>query len=183
MKKKMTKQQTLFTKEYLVDLNATQSAIRAGYSKKTARSQGQRLLTNVDIQELIQEETRKKFNEVDLTAKKVLDEIIKLAFANIKNIYDEKGNLLPVHELSDDVAACIQEISQDEKGNSRDDAIVIKRKYKLSDKKSNLEMLARYFKLLTDKHEHSGPNGGSIDYSNLTDEELDRRINELQDKR
>ena len=182
MKKKLTKQQKLFTKEYLVDLNATQSAIRAGYSKKTARSQGQRLLTNVDIQELIQKETRKKFNEVDLTAKKVIDEIIKLAFANIKNIYDEKGNLLPVHELSDDVAACIQEISQDEMGNSRDDAIVIKRKYKLSDKKSNLEMLARYFKLLTDKHEHSGPNGGAIEYSNLTGEELDKRINELKDK-
>ena len=87
-----------------------------------------------------------------------------------------------MHELSDDVAACIQEISQDERGNSRDDAIVIKRKYKLSDKKRNLEMLAKYFKLLTDKHELSGPNGGTIDYSNLTDEELDRRIRELQDK-
>ena len=67
-----------------------------------------------------------------------------------------------MHELPDDVAACIQEISQDEMGNSRDDAIVIKRKYKLSDKKRNLEMLARYFKLLTNKHEHSGQTVGPL---------------------
>ncbi len=47
--------QKRFADEYLIDLNATQAAIRAGYSEKTARSQGQRLLTNVDIQSYIEE--------------------------------------------------------------------------------------------------------------------------------
>ncbi|NYV68144.1 terminase small subunit [Bacillus sp. Gen3] len=47
--------QKRFADEYIVDLNATQAAIRAGYSEKTARSQGQRLLTNVDIQSYIEE--------------------------------------------------------------------------------------------------------------------------------
>ena len=51
---KMTAKQMRFCDEYLVDLNATQAAIRAGYSEKTARSQGQRLLTNVDIQKEIE---------------------------------------------------------------------------------------------------------------------------------
>lgn len=51
--KKLTAKQQRFVDEYLIDLNATQAAIRAGYSEKTARSQGQRLLTNVDIARVI----------------------------------------------------------------------------------------------------------------------------------
>ncbi len=46
---KLTPKQEMFAEEFLIDLNATQAAIRAGYSKRTARSQAQRLLTNVDI--------------------------------------------------------------------------------------------------------------------------------------
>ena len=52
--KKLNSKHKRFCEEYVIDLNATQAAIRAGYSKKTARSQGQRLLTNVDIQNFIQ---------------------------------------------------------------------------------------------------------------------------------
>ena len=53
--KTLTNKQKAFIAEYLIDFNATQAAIRAGYSEKTARSQGQRLLTNVDILELVQD--------------------------------------------------------------------------------------------------------------------------------
>jgi phage terminase small subunit len=84
MKKKLSKQQELFTKEYLVDLNATQSAIRAGYSKKTARSQGQRLLTNVDIQELIQKEMDMRSERIEITADEVLEEIENLHSETLK---------------------------------------------------------------------------------------------------
>jgi phage terminase small subunit len=49
----LTPKQKKFCQEYLVDLNATKAAIRAGYSEKTAKSQGQRLLTNVDLQEYL----------------------------------------------------------------------------------------------------------------------------------
>lgn len=51
----LTDKQEMFCREYLVDLNATQAAIRAGYSDKTARSQANRMLTNVDIEKRIQE--------------------------------------------------------------------------------------------------------------------------------
>lgn len=51
----LTPKQERFCVEYLVDCNATQAAIRAGYSAKTARSQGQRMLTNVDIKSKIDE--------------------------------------------------------------------------------------------------------------------------------
>ena len=55
---KLTEKQKKFVDEYLIDLNATQAAIRAGYSKKTARSIGQRLLTKVDIQKYMQKEQK-----------------------------------------------------------------------------------------------------------------------------
>ncbi len=49
----LTPKQELFVREYLVDLNATQAAIRAGYSADTARQQGSRLLTDVDVQDAV----------------------------------------------------------------------------------------------------------------------------------
>ena len=64
---KLTDKQSRFISEYLIDSNATQAAIRAGYSKKTARSQGQRMLTNVDIQEAIQSHQDKAAKRNDTT--------------------------------------------------------------------------------------------------------------------
>ncbi len=69
---KLTKKQQRFCDEYLIDANATQAAIRAGYSKKTARSQGQRLLTNVDIKTYIDEQLEKIHNEKIADAKEVM---------------------------------------------------------------------------------------------------------------
>lgn len=64
--------QRLFVQEYLIDLNATQAAIRAGYSKKTARSIGQRLLTKTDIQEAIEESQDARQKRTKITADYVL---------------------------------------------------------------------------------------------------------------
>lgn len=64
---KLTAKQARFVEEYLIDLNATQAAKRAGYSEKTARAQGNRLLTNVDVEHAIQEamKARSERTEVD----------------------------------------------------------------------------------------------------------------------
>ncbi|WP_254907628.1 terminase small subunit [Candidatus Enterococcus lemimoniae] len=69
--KGMNNRQKIFVTQYLIDFNATQAAIRAGYSEKTARSQGQRLLTNVDIKNAIKEEREKIQDENIATAKDV----------------------------------------------------------------------------------------------------------------
>ncbi|MEK8206760.1 terminase small subunit [Paenibacillus sp. FSL L8-0696] len=74
--------QKLFVKEYLVDLNATQAAIRAGYSAKTANEQGARLLANVSIQEAIQAAMDKRAAKVDVTAEMVLRHWYELATAD-----------------------------------------------------------------------------------------------------
>ncbi len=68
----MNSKQKKFADEYLVDCNATQAAIRAGYSEKTARSIGQRMLTNVDIKSYIEEELEKLHNEKIADATEVM---------------------------------------------------------------------------------------------------------------
>lgn len=69
----LTAKQKKFVAEYLIDLNATQAAIRAGYSEKTARSMGQRMLTFVDIQEAIQQAMEKRSVRTKITADMVLE--------------------------------------------------------------------------------------------------------------
>lgn len=70
--------QIRFVEEYIKDLNATQAAIRAGYSKKTARSQGARLLTNVDILEAIQEAKEERSERTKIDQDYVLTNIQKV---------------------------------------------------------------------------------------------------------
>lgn len=76
----LNEKQRRFAEEYIVDLNATQAAIRAGYSPKTARSIGWRLLTNVDIQEAIQAGKAKQSKRTQITADRVLEEFASVAF-------------------------------------------------------------------------------------------------------
>ena len=75
----LSNQRLLFTKEYIVDLNATQAAIRAGYSERTAKSQGQRLLTNVDVAAEIQILFDKRAEKVELNSEWVLRNLEKVA--------------------------------------------------------------------------------------------------------
>lgn len=68
----LTPKQQRFVDEYLLDVNATQAAIRAGYSEKTAYSQGQRLLKNVEVEKFLSERARSASQKVDLSAERVL---------------------------------------------------------------------------------------------------------------
>lgn len=74
--RKLTAKQALFVKEYLIDLNATQAAIRAGYSERTARSQGQRLLTKDDIKKAIAEAQSERKAKLELSAESVIENIL-----------------------------------------------------------------------------------------------------------
>ena len=80
---KLTEKQKKFVDEYLIDLNATQAAIRAGYSEKTARSIGQRLLTNVDIQKYMQKEQKELQERTSIRQEDVLRELATIGFAKI----------------------------------------------------------------------------------------------------
>ena len=75
-----------FSQEYVIDLNATQAAIRAGYSKRTAKSQGQRLLTNVDIQNYISELKKGVSEELKITHQDVLKKLQKWVESDITEV-------------------------------------------------------------------------------------------------
>lgn len=79
----VTEKQERFCDEYLIDLNATQAAIRAGYSEKTARAIGQRLLTNVDIQKYIQEQQQSTRKKNGIKRDDIITELKRLGFADI----------------------------------------------------------------------------------------------------
>lgn len=86
--KKPPPKQKRFVEEYLIDLCATQAAIRAGYSKKTAKSQGQRLLTNVDVAALIKKAQDKRSARNEVTLDEITNHVrkaIKIATAQEKS--------------------------------------------------------------------------------------------------
>jgi phage terminase small subunit len=82
----MTDMQKMFVKEYLKDLNATQAAIRAGYSPKHANKQAQNLMLREDIQKAIQKELKKREQRTEITADKVLQQWWDIATANPNDI-------------------------------------------------------------------------------------------------
>jgi len=85
----MTHRQELFIQEYIKTGNATNSAIKAGYSKRTARSTGQRLLTNVDIKKRIEELSQKIANNNIMTAKERQEYLTKLINSDDVKVSDK----------------------------------------------------------------------------------------------
>lgn len=74
----LTDKQKMFCREYLIDLNATQAAIRAGYSEKTSNEQGARLLANVSIQIRISELKAQRNDRIDVDADYVLKRLFEI---------------------------------------------------------------------------------------------------------
>ncbi len=148
-----------FVDEYLVDLNATQAAIRAGYSVKTSKMQGSRLLTNDDVQADIADRQAKRAKKVGVTAEEVIAELRKLAFFDVRKFFDAEGRPVALVDLDDNTAAAVVglEVLEEFDGAGADR---IKRgevkKYKLADKVKSLELLARHLGLLNDQLKVSG---------------------------
>jgi phage terminase small subunit len=146
--------QTRFVAEYLKDLNATQAAIRAGYSPRSAQMQSSRLLSKDIVKAAVAAGTAKQLQTADLSAKRVLEELRRLSFVDPRGFWTRKGrrrSLKPIDELSDEQAAAVASfeaiIKNAEAGDGKTDLI---HKIKLWDKVRALEMLAKHFKLLTD---------------------------------
>lgn len=157
----MSPKQQRFVEEYLIDLNATQAAIRAGYSAKTAEQQGHQLLKNTSVAAEIGKRSEKRTEKLEITAERVLRELALLGFANMAD-YMRPGPdgdpYLDFSDLSRDQAAALAEVTvEDFKDGRGEDARDVRRvKFKLADKRAALVDLGRHLKLFTDKVEHSG---------------------------
>lgn len=95
---KLTPKQEMFVLEYLKDLNATQAAIRAGYSKRTAEKIGSENLQKPEVRAAIDAAKDKRSNKTGIDAAWLLERLADEATADIADIYDGDGNLKPVHE-------------------------------------------------------------------------------------
>lgn len=141
----MTPKQEMFVREYLVDLNATQAAIRAGYSERTAQEIGAENLSKPMIKAAIDEAIKARGERTGVTADRVIMEIERLAMFDPAELADvaspEDIKLLP-----EDVRRAITGWSWDKQGN-----FIIR-----TAKQGALEMLGRHHKLFTDKVEVSG---------------------------
>ena len=145
--KGLTKKQTRFCHEYVIDHNGTQAAIRAGYSKDTAQPISGQLLKIIKVQELIKELDDKIHAKLEITAERTLLEIARLAYFNPQKMFNAEGKLIPIHKLDKDTAACIGGIDVYQKfvGESKEACMEAIKKFKIWDKNSTLEKMAKYF--------------------------------------
>lgn len=103
-----------FVQEYAKDLNATQAAIRAGYSTRTAKGQASRLLSNRRIRSQVDALLAEVTRSNKITVERTLKEIARLAYSDIRKLYDAHGSLRPMHELDDDAAALLAGVETEE---------------------------------------------------------------------
>ena len=152
----MNDKQARFVAEYRKDLNATQAYIRAGYSEKGAAQSAEKLLRNPEIAAAVAEKTEAQLEKANLTAELVLEEMRRVAFSNVQDLFDATGNLRPIHELTREQAACIASleviIKNAEAGDGHLDRV---HKIKIWDKPRVLEMLGKHFALLTERVLHT----------------------------
>lgn len=142
--------QKRFCEEYLIDLNATQAAIRAGYSEKTARAIGAENLTKPDIQEYLTNLRLELQDETKITPEKVLKEYAKIAFLDIRRFYNVDGAMKSIHDLDDESAGALAgvETYEEKPMQGVEDAEQITigqtKKIKTYDKVKALDSLARH---------------------------------------
>lgn len=153
-KKKLTARQEQFVKEYLIDLNASQAAVRAGY-KGDPNTVGPRLLADVGIRSLVDQAIARRSESVKVTAERVLLELERLALFDIRKIFNADGSLKRVVDLDDDTAAAIMSVEMVEIGT--DGQLAIGKKFKAADKKGALELMMRHKGMLNDKLELTMP--------------------------
>jgi len=147
----LTSRQSRFVEEYLVDLNGKQAAIRCGYSKVTAEAQASRLLRNVQVRVALEDALKARSKRTEVTADRVLNELAKIAFSNMKDYWPQPGERVDLSRLDEDRTAAIKEITIEEKV---DRAGVLHRHIhlRLHDKIGALNSLARHLGLFTDRH-------------------------------
>lgn len=159
--------QAKFVAEYLISGNATQAAIHAGYSPKTAYKIGAENLQKPQIASLLAEKTSviaarqdERLAAMELTKERVQREIARISFFDARKMFDQDGKPLAITELDDDTAACIVglEVLEEWEGSGPDRVLVGHvKKYKIADKNSALDKAAKILGMFEKDNEQSKP--------------------------
>lgn len=145
---KLTEKQQRFVDEYLIDLNATQAAIRAGYSVKTADKQGWQLLEKTRITEAISEQMAERSRRTGVNQDRVVLELARIAFVNAADVIDPENATIKKGATSDDTAA-IQSVKV--KVIPTKEGEGVEREVRLNDKLKALELLGKHLGMWNDR--------------------------------
>lgn len=186
----LTPKQARFVAEYLIDLNATQAAVRAGYSKKTAMQIGEQNLRKLEIQAALQSAMHRREVRTEVTQDKVLKELARIGFADIRKavrwgdsvavLNELSGEMVIAHglallasdEIDDETAAAISEVSESKQGL----------KVKFHDKRAALVDIGKHLGMFIDKTEVTGKNGGPVAYASVSPQELAEAVRSVRDQ-
>lgn len=173
--RKLTPKQQRFVDEYLIDSNATQAAIRAGYSKRTAPEIGRQNLMKLDIKEAIAKRQKKRSERTEITQDRVLLEVARLAFSDGRKAFDEHNRLKPISQWDDDFGAAVSSIEVVTKDAGGGEVEYV-HKIKLWDKNAALQKTMQHLGMFEKDNRQKNPLGG------LSDEQLAERIKYLAEQ-
>lgn len=144
---KLTKKQKTFVEEYLIDLNATQAAIRAGYSVDTAAVIGCENLMKPNIQQEIAKAMAERSKRTGVNQDRIVLELARLAFVNMTDVVDDKGKIKDT--ATEDDLSCIESIKY--KHSDSETGYSVEREVKIGSKLKALELLGKHLGMWNDK--------------------------------
>jgi phage terminase small subunit len=168
---RLTEREMIFCKYYLAneERNATQAAIKAGLSERTAYSQGQRMLKNVEVVKYLNNETAPLMEALGITHERLLRERAALAFTNLTDLVDNEWRLKNVDEIDPKFYPALNQVIIKEKVLMKQDdeeggGIVLSREisYKTADKDKSLSMLEKASGLIRDEPVATPVAGGNL---------------------
>lgn len=164
----LTAKQARFVDEYLIDLNATQAAIRAGYAESGARTEGARLLANADIGASIAAGLKARSDKTKIDAEWLLTRLAEEAVADVADLYDDAGNLKPMKEWPKvwrtGLVAGIDTVQEFEVVDGKREAVGMVRKLRLSDRVKRLELIGKHVDVqaFRERVSHENPDGSPM---------------------
>jgi phage terminase small subunit len=154
-----------FVREYLLDLNATQAAIRAGYSRKTAGEIGHRLLKKVEIKKAIQRGMDAKAKRYEISQRRILEELAIVAYSDLKHYMDIDPDTGAIRakgfeDMPEKTSRALRAIKEDrvikEDADGHKVTVFDKIRFELHDKLKALELLGKHIGMFADKMDLSG---------------------------
>lgn len=160
--KVLTRRERRFVGEYLIDLNATQAAIRSGYTGTQPAVKGARLMGRPHVGAAIDAAMKLREQRTQVTADQVLRELARIAFSDPRRLYDATGKLKSITELDDDAASALAGVEHEDLWTKQGDVRVVSgtlSKVKRWDKVRALELLGKHLAMFVDRSELSAPGG------------------------
>lgn len=180
----LTPKQRRFVEEYLVDLNATQAAIRAGYSPRSAKQVGDALLSKPHVAAAVAALQAERTRRTQIDADYVLNRLVEIDQMDVLDILRDDMSLKPVREWPKVWRQYLSgfDLAEMFAGNGDERAAIgILKKIKWPDKVKNLELLGKHVgvQAFRERVEHSGAGGGPIEVAALTREEYKQARQEM----